>query len=235
MLSEKIQGYLTVKDAAQQLGVGEHRIRALIRSGDIAAVKPSSRATLIDAVSFQIYQQIAHQSGRPYEQRIALGVLWSLSGIEPYWLDYHQKRRCAIALQHADASSIVSKCRRRARTMRMRIVEPFLDEAAGHLLLSGISVARRYALDIADSANMLEGYADDVGYMALKEACFGVDDPYGNVVVHRADFLPEPHWGAMPVAVAAVDLASSMETRSRAVGSSKLEELLDAREYADHR
>lgn len=92
-----IPGYLSVADAAQQLGVGSHRVYELIKSGMVDAQKVSERTTLVEATSILRYQAFGRKAWRPFCPSVAMGALWILSGAEAYCFTYHQRRRALQA------------------------------------------------------------------------------------------------------------------------------------------
>lgn len=224
-----IPGYLTVEDAAAQLGVTPHRIRSLVRQGEIEMIRPSERMLLIDAVSFELYKRVAHAAGRPYSPEMAFGVLWLLSGRDPVWLDYHQKRRCVSALKMQDAEKLMRLCRKRARTIRLRMPASYFPVAAEFLVASGAGAIDAYDFDLTKRADVMEGYASEREYEDLVHECYAVSDPNGNLIVHVVEDLPENPGDMMPEAVVALDLAESLDARQHEVGIKKLKELLDAR------
>ena len=92
-----IPGYLSVADAAQQLGVGSHRVYELVKSGMVDAQKVSERTTLVEATSILRYQAFGRKAWRPFCPSVAMGALWILSGAEAYCFTYHQRRRALQA------------------------------------------------------------------------------------------------------------------------------------------
>lgn len=218
--------YLTVQEVAQRLGITPHRVRALIRSGEIAAVRISDRALLVDAISVADHEVIASAPGRPYKAQMALGILWQLSGLNADWLSYQQRHRCCTALRELDCAGLVRRCRKRAHTVRMRVNDSFIGDAMGHLARSGVSALADYGFDLTPDGSVFEGYTDRDGLAFIEADCFGVPDVHGNVVVHVADFFPPECGGLMPEAIVAVDLAESFATRQRSIGQARIEKLL---------
>lgn len=226
-MKDDIPGFLSVKDTAARLGVGEHQVYALIKLGELDSLKVSERATLVDAASVVHYQIVDAKPGRPYKADKAMGMLWLLSGLDPEWLDYHQKRRCKNAVAELSAESLKSKCRKRARTVRFRVDSSYVEDALKLLVPSGVSAARCYGFDLSGIKGMAEGYGGEGALTVLKEECFAIEDLNGNVILHVAEFLPDSVLDAMPEAVVALDLAESLESRLNAAGMQRLEGLLD--------
>lgn len=224
-----IPGYLSVADAAQRLGVGSHRVYELIKCGTVDAQKVSERTTLVEATSLLRYQAFARKAGRPFGPSMAMGALWILSGAEASWLTYHQRRRALQALEDFSAEDLAAKCRRRAKVVRLRIDGSFVDEAMSVIRPSGLSALDFYDFDLILSKNIYEGYIDAVGLSHLRERCFAESDARGNLIVHVAEGSYLKGASPMPEAVVALDLAESLDIRTRRAGLEKLEGLIDGR------
>lgn len=223
-----ISGYVTVNRAAEMLGLTPHQVRALLRSGEVAGIRVSERGYMADAASVHTYGQRSQRKGRPMNQASALGALWELSGKQAAWLDYYQARRAKKALKGADAEKLALQCRRRAETKRYRVAASFLDDAKRLVSLSGVSAVAEHAIDLTGAENIVEGYIRRAYLPSFEDATFAVADQAGNAILHVVDDWFEIDCNeAMPVAVVAVDLTESLDTRTRWAGFDRLKELVD--------
>lgn len=230
-----IPGYLSVADAAQRLGVGNHRVYELIKSGMVDAQKVSERTTLVEATSLLRYQAFGRKAGRPFGPSMAMGALWILSGVEAFWLSYHQRRRALQALKDFSAEDLAAKCRRRAKVVRLRIDDSFVDEAMSVMRPSGLSALDFYDFDLILSKNIHEGYIDAVELSRLRARCFAESDSRGNFILHVAEGSCLKGMSPMPEAVVALDLAESLDIRTRRAGLERLEGLIDGRKNGLYR
>ncbi|WP_302962958.1 hypothetical protein [uncultured Adlercreutzia sp.] len=207
----------------------------LIKSGMVDAQKVSERTTLVEATSLLRYQAFGRKAGRPFGPSMAMGILWMLSGAEAFWLSYHQKRRATQALEEVSAEGLAAKCRRRAQVVCLRIDDSFVDEAMSMVRPSGLSALDFYDFDLVLSKNIHEGYIDAVELSRLRARCFAESDSRGNFILHVAEGSCLKEMSPMPEAVVALDLAESLDIRTRRAGLERLEGLIDGRKNGLYR
>lgn len=222
-----IDGFITVEEAAQKLGVTSHRVYSLIRAEELDALKLSARITLVDSVSLARLLNTGAEKGRPFSAPVAFGALWMLSGLEAPWLKGYQRQRASSSLGELNALRVIRRCRRRARRLQFFIAPSFLEKAAELISISGLRSADTYKFDLLGDGATAEGYIHSDGLSSLVNSTFAEPDSTGNLVVHVVDGIPFPLPPIMPEAVAAADLAESLNARTRAVGLQRLGGMLD--------
>ena len=225
--------YLSTKEAADLLGVSQHQVAQLCRSGEVAFERAAGSAFLVDARSLRRYMQLRKGRGRPLDQKTALAALWMLSGLFADWLEYPRLRRLRIRLSQLDADSLVWITRKRSEVRTYRASASFAGEMTGRLILTGSSDAVAQRFGLAPRGDIVEGYIAKSDLPRFEAEYYLAADPEGNVVLHVADWIPD--WGEteMPAAVCAADLAASLNTRERSAGRQALEAMLV--EYANNR
>lgn len=227
MLSNaNISGGFSVAQAAQLLGVSEHQVRALIKDGELDSTRISERVQIIEANSVLRYQQLFAGKGRPLAPAIAFAALGEVSGQPIETLSYQQKRRLHQKLKIISPAKLVWQTRKRKNTKRFRCSQSFVEEVANDLVLSGVSAVDN-SFDLTADSYTTEGYCREIATPALIVKYFLEEDPQGNVVLHCCQEMPWPNIEQMPVGVVAADLAESLNSRERAAGLAKLEELLN--------
>jgi excisionase family DNA binding protein len=224
-------GKVTVEQAASGLGVSRHQVTELIHNGSLSAMRTAGGAFLVNAGSLERLKVIRRGNGRPLEQGTAWAALWALSGLDVPWLDYHQTRRLSIRLKKTTAQDLVWDTRKRTSNLWVQISDSFLGEACKHLVLSGMSAAGDHGFDLVGVSSYLEGYIAQEELQGFIKRYHAVEREDANVMLHVTLGAPIDLKAltAMPVAVAAADLAASLDARERKAGIRVLEELLDAR------
>jgi excisionase family DNA binding protein len=225
-----ITGYYTTAQAADILGVSSHEITRLARAGRISAIKASGNAFFLDAIDVRLYESIHQGKGRPLTPSMAGAAFWILSGLEVPWLSYQQLRRLRIRLVSISVSDLLWLTRNRSTIRRCRVSESFTDKLKEELIPTGRSYAFN-ELSVIENGQILEGYTP-FDFETLEKSYHLIDDVQGNLIIHmlhEQTQLINP----TPIAVAAADLALSLDTREKQVGRQTLERLLD--EYRQNR
>jgi excisionase family DNA binding protein len=118
---------LTIREAAERLGVTPQRVRALARAGELAAVRAEG-IWLIDADSLAQRMLLAElgvsaSSARPWSQRIAWAAMRALDDDEALLSDLERKSRYRLRrrLDDVDPARLLSAVRNRARTVRASV------------------------------------------------------------------------------------------------------------------
>jgi len=195
----------------------------------------SSGALFFDVHSVAEYARLRQGRGRPMSAEVAWAALWLLSGFEVDWLSYQAQRRLYIRLREIDAKGLVWSLRRRAVTERLRIDTSFFDVVREKIVLTGVSSAAVNGLELTVASDRLEGYIPEenlrtiIGFSHAVPACMRAWQSANFIVRAVGLRVPSTVFERvdMPIAVVAVDLAMSSNTRERSAGLCKLEELLD--------
>lgn len=229
---------ITVRDAAERLGVGEPRVRQLLISGDIAG-RRLGRMWMVSAESVAQLQQRNRPPGRPLGPRRAWGLLDLLAGGEAPWLPppaRSQLKAGLVRLAEAAPDQWRAALRGRNEVMRCQahpaaIPRLFSQEGA---LPAGMAVlpGRRFDLTVSPR-NIDQAYVDPARWSDISRAlAIRVAGPSGRgLTSNLAVFLPRIGWplagrDELPDSVLAADLLESAEPRVVTAGAARLNELL---------
>ena len=222
-----ISGYYTTTQAASILCISSHEAARLARDGRIKAIKAVGDALLLDAIDVQQYKNLHQGKGRPLSPDIAWAALLILSGFDVEWLSYPQLRRLKLKLKTTSALDLLWQARNRLQTKRYRASESFFKELRNELILTGSS-SSLFEFSLVEQKHVLEGYTT-VNFEILEKKYHLVEDTNGNAIIHSAHghvwFFNKTE--TIPIAVAAADLAVSLDTREKQAGLAALERLLD--------
>ena len=222
---------LSSVQAAEFLGVTRHQIAMLARNEEINATMISN-ALVIDPYSLRQYKQLQCGRGRPFSSDASWAMLWMLSGLEPEWQTYQQRRRAIIKLREIGARELVWQTRKRSKLHVYRAPASEFGAISEYLTLSGKSTDRPDIFGMPKNTYELEGYADEETLELLIDKFQLFEDISGNLLVHCAVTTPwvnpenPQHQPQMPVAAVACDLAASLHNREAQAGISALEILL---------
>jgi excisionase family DNA binding protein len=218
---------MTIAEAAPRLDVSPRQVQRLIATGVLTPARRVGRSWLVDAASVARMTASPRGQGRPWLPTTAWAGLWRLSGLPATWLDRQASRRLDAQLARIDPTTLAWRCRARAETLRLRISESYLAEAASLLRPTGASALDPARDLLAAPARRLDGYTTPDGAARLASEMFAVTDPAGNVTARVTQFAAVAVWtGAMPDAVIGVDLLESDNPRERTAGRDLLERLL---------
>ncbi len=223
-----ITGGYSTSQAAKKLGVSQHEVTRLIRSGLLEARKIDAGIYVVDSDSVQRRMRTSRAKGRPWDASTGWAALLLLEGVDSPGIGYHCERRLKAKMAEMSAEELVVLSRKRMQAFFYRCSPSYADDVRSGLSLSGISSpwAEGMGLVLADVSE-IDGYAlhskDDI-----VNECFLVSDPNGGCCVRIASSLPEALQGldAMPPTVAAADLALSVDDRERRCGLDFLERKL---------
>jgi hypothetical protein len=224
--------YLSVGEAAGQLGVSERRVRALLQSDQLAGRQVAGR-WLVDERAVHARGELPHEGGRPLSQASAWSVLAALAGAEevmselPKSARSRARRRANELLRNEEiASRWPSAVASRAKSMVFYGHPAILANllADPRVVRSGVSATRVHVgLVMGDGA--AEGYvrSRDIEDLASGYGLdSNVDRSEANVLLHVVESEQAANWlfsrPEAPVAVVAADLAEREPSRERAVG-----------------
>jgi excisionase family DNA binding protein len=211
---------MSVADAAKRLGISDRRVRALAADGRLPAQKLANRWFVeVDRLSER--GRSAGARGRPFSGGHSLGLLFLASGDEAPWLSAYEKwrlRRYALPR----LQSLLPRLRTRANVHSVQAPESVVKRLANDakFVRSGVSAAEHHQADIA-ARSVLDGYYSERGFedLAYRYALQPAAEGAANLIVRGVEdpsFLSGRRF--MPMAVVAVDLADSVDARTKRAG-----------------
>ncbi|UUE28656.1 hypothetical protein LRQ08_29815 (plasmid) [Rhodococcus qingshengii] len=227
---------MTVHDAAAALAVTERQVTRLARAGSITIAREIGKSLLLDSASVHRMAQSSRRPGRPWSPEVSWAALALLSHCPVGWIPSPtQITRLKHRLRRSTAADVAYLARNRATTHHMDTWDGDGDVLirGGYLAATGISAvihvpetATRFGLSSA-SHDKVDGYVlgDDVDDVVEQ---FGMLSHNGDVTLRVVSALnPFFRTATLPIAVVAVDLMESLDTRQRSAGTRVLQELLD--------
>ncbi len=223
---------ITSRQAAEQLGVTQQRIQALFAAGDVRGRMVAGRL-VVDSGDIQARLVRRPGRGRPLAARVALGMLWELSGERAHWLGASERSRLVANIRNLNAEDVVLRVRRRATLHRYRILPTYVERLAADAacVAGGVDAASAVGADIiaigfAEVYTARSTHDRLVTQYAMVE---GGNDADVNVNLRVLDddltFLLSARTH-MPSAVVACDLMESPEPRTSRAGTLVLSDLL---------
>jgi hypothetical protein len=214
---------LGVSEAADRLGVSARQVQHLVASGDLSQVARG----FVDAAS--VDRLLAVRSGgrtRAWSEATAWGAVALLSGIDATWLGESQRSRLRQRLREISVEGLVARSRDRA-VVRRYAGHPSAVSRVRAATVSTHHAARR--LGLAD-ANAVDAYlsADTLDEVVRTHGL--VEDAGGSFAL-RATTMDMEVVAAVARAgdaLAALDLAESLDVRERSAGVRAIEESLAA-------
>lgn len=217
---------MAMNDAAKHLGVSLRQIQRLAKSGDLRAVG-LNRLEVESVLRYE--RQVAGRRTRAWAEPTAWAAVALLSGVEANWMGQAQQSRLKARLRLAAAEDLVGACRNRATVhrfaahraaverIRSRVIESGTGNALSGLTANLIDMADGY-LGEADLSQVVDRYAlstegDGDADVILRTTSFDLD------VVRSI--------AAADQVLAALDLATSVDTRERSAGLRVLAERLE--------
>lgn len=222
---------LTVAEAAARLGVGPEQVRRLARSGKLAARK-IGRTLVLDDDAVEGRARLPLKAGRAFAPRTAWAALWLLSGEDAGWLPAADRSRLRARLRTWNAERLVAAERLRADRYDLRVLPAYRDRvlATDGVLASGMTAAAAVGADIVAGTAADEVYCTAQTLAGLRRQLGLSERGDTNLVVRvpRYEGLPLTGRATMPIAVVAVDLAESVDVRTRRAGLTLLADALTA-------
>jgi excisionase family DNA binding protein len=230
---------ITVRDAAERLGVSEPRVRQLLASGDLAG-RRLGRAWLVSADSVaKMQERGARPPGRPLGPRRAWALLDLLAGGDAAWLASSarsQLRARLHGLAGAAPAQWRAALRGRSEVLSCRAHPAAISRLAGHegVLAAGLAVLEGRSFDLVIAGHPIDqAYVDPALWPGLSAALAirpaGPDQ--AGVASNLTVFLPRIAWPfrgrrELPDSVLAADLIDSADPRAVRAGAQRLDELL---------
>lgn len=217
---------VSVKDAAESLGVQPQTVRKMIREGALE-LEPGMRgvALVVSAASLaraRAARTSAVKSGRPWAARTAWAAVSLLDGGRAPWLNPAERHRLRNALARSSAEEMVWLARGRANVHRYRGIAEAIPLVAGHVVpTAGSAVAAdpavAAAFGLSGGTGFVDGYVPAGAAQQIADAYGLAEDPAGNVVLREADFT-EALLEGTPLPAVALDLVDSTATREHSAG-----------------
>ena len=220
---------LTVAEAAIRLAVGPEQVRRLARAGTLPA-RRIGRTLVFDEDAVEARARLSVKAGRALTPRSAWAALWLLSGDAADWLNPADRSRLRARLRTWDAEHLVAAVRRRADRYDLRVLPPYRDQVLGAegVVTSGMSAVEAVGADVVATAVVDEVYCTAHTLARLRQDLGLSDRGQVNLVVRvpRYGRLPLTACTHMPAAAVAVDLAESIDVRTRRAGLALLARML---------
>lgn len=216
---------LSLKEAAEQVGLSPGRLRLLAESGRLQAQK-IGRDWLVDPESLEGLRK-EKLRGRPLSDANAWGLLALLSGDRAVGVDRHHRQRVEHLLaEPARALGLIEKSQSRAVVRRFWLPPedlPRLAEEPG-LVRSGLSALSASDFDLFYFEPVFDAYLDEARLPSVIKRFQPLEAaPNSNVWLR----VPSQRWvlgqgPQAPAPVVAADLLSNRDERVRAAGRAYL-------------
>lgn len=218
---------LTATELAGRLGVTRQHALTLLRSGRISGHRLASGTWLADSDAIARYEVAARRgSGRTLDASTAWGLLWELSGLRAEWLTEATRARVRRRIREASAEEIAKAVSN--RTVAHRYAAANAERASEGLIATGRAAADALGTELLSDRGRVCGYVHTGSPGDYAKTHFMAAAANGQDVIYE-NTLPVAYAGdAMPAAVVAADLATSVDTRERSAGLRALEELRQA-------
>ncbi|NJC69224.1 helix-turn-helix domain-containing protein [Planosporangium thailandense] len=224
--------WLSVPQAAAQLGVSVPRIRQLLATGELA-YEQVGRHVLVDEASVRRRAADAPAPGRPAGPRLAWAVLRAFgsdltTGVRQVSDRQLRHRLSRVLLEPRTGEQWVQLLRRRAEPRRYWAHPGLIADLLADPAVSPgrARAAALHGLDVSPGDDAV-GYVSAAELSALERRYSLEPDPHGQVELRMyrpedASAVLEPG-RPVPLAVAALDMAESDDARMRALGRHWLE------------
>jgi hypothetical protein len=214
--------FVGVTDAAQQLGVTRRQVQYLAAGGELRLVARG----LIERASLD--RHLAIRQGcrrRGWSESTAWAALGILSDLPTPWIGPVQRSRLKATLRQLTGSELVSRTRARAQVHRYRGHSRTAERLRLELVDTSSAAT---ALGLMDAADRVDGYvtADDLDKIVRRHAL--IEDASGQYTL-RATEMKLATVRAIAQnspALAATDLAESLDVRERQTGLGFLDDRL---------
>lgn len=223
---------IAVREAAQQLGVSESRVRQLLVAGDLHG-RHIGRAWLVDSDDLARLRGQQRRSGRPLGPRRAWALIDLLSGGSAPWLSYSERsqvRSYASRLDDPNADDWRGILRGRSELRPVRAHPAAIARLSqfDQVLPAGLAEAVRRSFDL-----VAIGHPEPEFYMPLNEwghiaRSLALQPSHDSNLIIRHPMIvwPFADRAAAPDAALAADLLDSAEPRAVRAGELRLNELL---------
>lgn len=214
----------SVVQVASELGVSSERVRQLIATGALPAVRVGDRWVVEDGVP------VRRREGRPWSEAASWGLLWMVSRRPAPWLTVKQHQRVRTRMVDG-VPAHVERLSARAKSLRFRGHPSALPRlfSDARLVHSGLSAAGVAGADLV-VADRVEGYvrASDLIALVAEYGLEPVASGQGNLVLRSvSDVWPFVDGERVaPDLVVALDLMESADARTSRAGRGLLRRVL---------
>jgi excisionase family DNA binding protein len=214
---------ISVDQAAQGLGVSPRRVRALIASKRLPAVR-IGRNWALDRNLLRPHGRLG--GGRPITADNAWGLLALLSGSQAPWLDVFSRSRLKQRLLNREwREKALQFSEPRFRVYNWRVLRADLQKLQGYGLVRSGLAARIPGFDIVPMDNVLDGYVSSKALAQIEKELRPTKSPYDPNVILR---VPSQPWvlsqgPVAPSAVVAADLLAHPDSRVARAGRKLLQ------------
>lgn len=206
-----------VADAAQQLGLSQQRVRALVADGELPARKVAGR-WFVERSAVEKRVREPRLAGRPFSPRQAWGLIALAEGELAPWLDASSRSRLRRQLREHQIRELLPALSRRARRVELRAHPSDLPRLAkeSDVVWSGVSAAPEHRLEIV-APGIFEAYVSKRRVHQLERDYNLRASAEPNVVLHVVDgpWPFEKQRRVVPLLVAVLDLLEDDDERAR--------------------
>jgi excisionase family DNA binding protein len=213
---------LSVGEAAERLGVSSRQVQHLAAQGELRQIARG----VLDEASVDHFLAVRGASGRTqaWSGPTAWGAIAILSGQVPHWMGGTQRSRLKARLRDLSSAGLVERARNRAVAVRYaghpagaeRVRTEIVDTSRGAVSL-GLA-----------TATAVDGYVaeGDLGGLLVRHGLIHDDAGRFTLRATSMDLAVVQDLAENGVVLVALDLAGSLDSRERAVGSSALDRAL---------
>jgi hypothetical protein len=225
--------FLSVPDAARELGVNASRVRALLAGGQLDGIKLGGR-WLVPWSAVRERRNTRPARGRSLVPANAWGVLALASGEQPDWISRDERRRLVRLLEARGFAGLVPRLRERAALQRFYAHPGILRELAEapDVVAAGVSAARRHRLRLVPGEEVEAYVAARRLQPVIERMVLERRDEGANV---RLRVIPDGFWPFherfAPKAAVALDLAELPDARAQRIGRAAIHELEQERRW----
>jgi len=214
---------LSVNQAAQVLGVSPRRVRALIGSNRVSAVR-LGRSWALDRSLLQAHGR--RRSGRPISADNAWALLALLSGSQAPWADVFSRSRLKRRLLNREwLEKALESGEPRSAIYSWRILPSDLPKLKDYGLVRSGLAAQIPGLDVVPMDNAVDGYLSSKALAQIEKKLKPAKSPDNPNVVLRvpSQLWVLSHGPVAPPAVVAADLLSHPDSRVARAGRKLLQ------------
>jgi excisionase family DNA binding protein len=232
---------VSVKEAAERLHLGEHRVRALISSGVLHADLIGGRYLVDDSSLEAMEASTRHAYIRSFSRRVAWAAAALADGSRPNWLSYSELSRLRRRMEAAGRDPAAWTARMRGRAGAVATYR------AGRAVIGSLHRDQRLAQSGASATNLVTDR--QITTTSLDLWCLSTADrdairttygllptARGNVRLQVADVSGLTQLGTGGNAfrlIVAADLLDAEDARSRSAGRALLDATLAERSWSD--
>lgn len=216
-----VMSLLAVSEAAERLGVSTRQVQHLVARGELRSLARG----VVDETSVERLLAVRRGSHtRAWAESTAWAAVALLSGREEGWLGQSQRSRLRGRLRGLGAEEMVERARGRASVSRY-VAHRSAGERLRSELVDSSSAAERLGLA---TTNAIDGYLATTDLKAVVARHGLIRDDTGSVTLRATlmDLDVVRDLVSASDALAALDLAESLDVRERRVGIDALDRAL---------